>query len=243
MRRPVLWLLAVFLLAAPALATDDRSSTRADLIAAIVAYRAALDRLVEFHAAAVSRAAGNVEKRRELLARGLVARRELEESERAFEMAEAKLAGTRREIIVTDHSLAEALIEDPPPLHRPTPSGRPSTPDRLAPERYETTALFVRYRGHTRWTLAETPKVQGFFARQFGRPLPVSAFGQTPLHDRLGFDHREAIDVALIPDSPEGTALMSFLRGSGISFMAYRGQVRGEATGAHIHIGDASRRL
>ena len=243
MRRPVLLLLAVLLLAAPALATDYRSSTRADLVAAIVAYRAALDRLVEFHVAAVSRAAADVEKRRELLARGLVARRELEDSERAFEMAEAKLAGTRREILVTDHSLTEALIEDPPPLNRPMPPGRPSTPDRLGPERYETTPLFVRYRGHARWTLAETPKVQGFFARNFGRPLPVSAFGQTPLHDRLGFDHREAIDVALIPDSPEGAALMSFLRGSGISFMAYRGRVRGEATGAHIHIGDASRRL
>lgn len=243
MRRPALLLLAVLLLTAPALATDYRSSTRADLIAAIHAYRAALDRLVEFHVAAVSRAAGEVEKRRELLPRGLVARRELEESERAFEMAEAKLAGTRREIVATDHSLAEALIEDPPPLNRPTPPGRPSPPDRLAPERYETTPFFVRYRGYARWTLTETPKVQGFFARQFGRPLPVSAFGQTPLHDRLGFDHRDAIDVALGPDSPEGTALMSFLRGSGISFMAYRGRVRGEATGAHIHIGDASRRL
>lgn len=243
MRRPVLLLLAVLLLTAPAVATDYRSATRADLIAAIHAYRAALERVVEFQAAAVSRAAGDVDKRRELLARGLVARRELEESERALETAEAKLAGTRREMIVADHSLAEALIEDPPPLSRPTPPGRPSPPDRLAPERYETTPFFVRYRGPARWTLAEAPKVQGFFARQFGRPLPVSAFGQTPLHDRLGFDHRDAIDVALMPDGPEGTALMSFLRGSGISFMAYRGAVRGEATGAHIHIGDASRRF
>jgi hypothetical protein len=241
MRRPVLLVLAVLLATAPALATDYRSSTRADLIAAIHAYRAALDRLVEFHVAAVSRATSDLEKRRELLARGLVARRELEESERALETAEAKLAGTRREMVVADHSLAEALVEDLPAPSRPP--GRPAPPGLATPERYETTPFFVRYRGPAHWTLAEAPKVQGFFARQFGRPLPVSAFGQTPLHDRLGFDHRGAIDVALLPDSPEGTALMSFLRGSGISFMAFRGPVRGEATGAHIHIGDASRRL
>jgi hypothetical protein len=36
---------------------------------------------------------------------------------------------------------------------------------------------------------------------------------------------------------------MTFLRGAGISFMAFRGAVRGEATGAHIHVGPASRRL
>ena len=237
MRRPVLLVLAVLLLAAPALATDYRNSVRADLLAAIHAYRAALDRVAEFNVAAVSRAAADVEKRRELLSGGLIARRELEESERALEVAEAKLAGTRREMVVADHSLAEALIEDPPPPRRP------GSPGLATPERYVTTPFFVRYRGPARWTLAEAPKVQGFFARQFGRPLPVSAFGQTPLHDRLGFDHRDAIDVALPPDSPEGAALMSFLRGSGISFMAYRGAVRGEATGAHIHIGDASRRL
>jgi multidrug resistance efflux pump len=105
MRRPVLLVLAVLLATVPALATDYRSSTRADLIAAIHAYRAALDRLVEFHVAAVSRAGADVEKRRELMARGLVARRELEESERALEAAEAKLAGTRREMVVADRSL------------------------------------------------------------------------------------------------------------------------------------------
>jgi hypothetical protein len=243
MRRPVLLVLAALLvLASASSATDWRSATRADLVAALQAYRAALDRLVEFHVAAVDRATVDVEKRRDFLARGLIARRELEESERALDAAQAKLAGTRREMVVAEHSLSEALIEDPPPPPRPGP-GRPAPPGGLGPERYESTPLFVRYRGQARWNLAEAPRVQTFFARQFGRPLPVSAFGQTPLHDRLGFDHREAIDVAVAPDSAEGTALMAFLRSAGISFMAYRGAVRGEATGAHIHIGDASKRL
>jgi len=103
--------------------------------------------------------------------------------------------------------------------------------------------MLVRYRGAARWSLAEATKIQSFFARRFGRPLPVSAWGQTPLHDRLGFDHHDAVDVAVTPDSPEGAALMAYLRNAGYSFMAFRGKVAGEATGAHIHIGDASRRV
>ena len=237
---------AVVLMAAPAsfaanpkapTAADPRVSARADLVAAIHAYRQALERLMEFHVAAVSRAAAEVDKRRELLAGGLVSRRDLEDSERMLVTAEAKVTATRREMVVTDQSLAEAMIEPPSPAPRPGPPGRP------APEQYEATPWFVHYRGPAHWTLAEAPKVQDFFARRFGRALPVSAFGQTPVHDRLGFDHRQALDVAVTPDSPEGTVLMAFLRGAGISFMAFRGAVAGEATGAHIHIGQASRRL
>jgi hypothetical protein len=234
-RLPRLIIALVLVFASTSFATDPTTSTRADLVAAILSYRAALDKLWEFHVTAVSRAAAEVDKRRDLLARGIISRRELEESERALEVAEGKMAGTRREMVVADQSLAEAMIE-PPSLPRGVP-GRP------APEHYEMTPLFVHYRGPARWSLAEAPKIQSFFARRFGRPLPVSAFGQTPLHDRLGFDHRDAIDVAVTPDSPEGSALMTFLRGAGISFMAFRGAVKGEATGAHIHVGPASRRL
>jgi hypothetical protein len=226
------------LVAQAASGADPLAASRSELIGAIKSYRAALERLMEFHLAAVTRAAAEVDKRRDLLARGIVSRLEFEQSERALEAAEAKATGTRREIVVADQSLAEALIE-PPPI-RPAPPTRRPLPE---PERYEGTSLFVHYRGPARWSLAEAPKVQDFFARRFGRPLPVSAFGQTPVHDRLGFDHRDAIDVAVTPDSLEGSALMGFLRGAGISFMAFRGAVPGEATGAHVHIGAPSRRL
>ena len=236
MRRALLLIIAlVLVLASVSFAIDTRTSTRADLIAAILAYRAALDRLWEFHVVAVKRATAEVEKGRDLLAKGIVSRRELEDSERALEAAENKLSTTRREMVVADQSLAEAMIE-PPPLP-------PVAPGRPEPEHYETTPWFVHYRGPARWSLAEAPKIQDFFARRFGRPLRVSAFGQTPVHDRLGIDHRDALDVALSPDSAEGGALMTFLRGAGISFMAFRGAVRGEATGAHIHVGPASRRM
>jgi hypothetical protein len=77
----------------------------------------------------------------------------------------------------------------------------------------------------------------------FGRSLPISALGQTSTHDRLRFDHRDAMDVALHPDSREGQSLLNFLRQAGIPFVAFRGSVPGTSTGAHIHIGKPSPRL
>lgn len=84
--------------------------------------------------------------------------------------------------------------------------------------------------------------IKGFFTSKFGRTLPVSAFGQTRLHNRLGFDHRNSVDVALNPDSAEGRALLGKLRGFGLPFIAFRHSIPGVATGAHIHVGKPSRR-
>jgi hypothetical protein len=67
--------------------------------------------------------------------------------------------------------------------------------------------------------------------------------GQSRTHDRLGLDHRDAIDVALRPDSPEGRDLMAYLRKAGIPFLAFRGKIASVSTGAHIHIGRPSPRL
>jgi hypothetical protein len=84
--------------------------------------------------------------------------------------------------------------------------------------------------------------IKGFFTSKFGRTLPVSAFGQTRLHNRWGFDHRNGVDVALSPDSVEGRALLGRLRGFGVPFIAFRKAIPGIATGAHIHVGKPSRR-
>jgi hypothetical protein len=59
----------------------------------------------------------------------------------------------------------------------------------------------------------------------------------------LGLDHREAVDVALRPDSAEGRVLMAYLRRNGIPFIAFRGKLSSLSTGAHIHIGRRSPRL
>jgi hypothetical protein len=84
--------------------------------------------------------------------------------------------------------------------------------------------------------------IKGFFSSKYGRTLPVSAFGQTRLHDRFGFDHRNSVDVALNPDSPQGRALLGQLRGFGVPFIAFRHAIPGIATGAHIHVGNPSHR-
>jgi hypothetical protein len=87
-----------------------------------------------------------------------------------------------------------------------------------------------------------TGDIKSFFVSKFGRTLPVSAFGQTNLHRRLGFDHHNGVDVALSPDSPDGRALLTKLRGFGFPFIAFRRAVPGVATGPHIHVGNPSPR-
>ena len=59
----------------------------------------------------------------------------------------------------------------------------------------------------------------------------------------VGIDVSQAtLDVAVHPDSPEGRALIAWLEREGVSFLAFRGPVSGEATGAHVHVGEPSRR-
>jgi len=101
----------------------------------------------------------------------------------------------------------------------------------------------MRYSGAGAWAISQASKVEGFFAAEFGRPLPVSAFGQSTTHNRLGFDHHNSIDVAVHPDSKEGKALIDYLRTNGIPFLAFRSAIPGVATGAHIHIGYPSHRI
>jgi hypothetical protein len=190
-------------------------------------YKASLERLLGFHERDVARAAELVERRREFVARGIVSRRDLQESEDRLERAQAAAEETRRQIVTAEMVIAEAAAREWLAAHPPA--------------REEPVAL-VRSAGAGAWSLAGAAKVQGFFARQFGRPLPVSAWGQTVVHDRLGFDHRNALDVAVHPDSREGEALMAFLKSAGIPFVAIRSLVPGRATGAHIHVGPESPR-
>jgi hypothetical protein len=108
---------------------------------------------------------------------------------------------------------------------------------------FSETAELARFNGRFKWSLIEAPRLEKYFSQAFGRRLPVTAIGQTATHNRLGFDHRDALDVALHPDSAEGKALISHLRKTGIPFTAFRGAVTGASTGPHIHIGRPSGRL
>ncbi|HKR59934.1 MAG TPA: hypothetical protein VJS64_09365 [Pyrinomonadaceae bacterium] len=98
-------------------------------------------------------------------------------------------------------------------------------------------------RGSGTWRISDSAKVESFFLTRFGRPLPIAAFGQSDLHTRWGWDHRQGMDVGLHPDSLEGRGLIEFLRREEIPFLAFRSAIPGVATGPHIHVGNPSRRL
>jgi hypothetical protein len=206
----------------------DLERARADVVASTREYQASLARLLPFREDAVRRAAATLETRRRLLEDGAVARRDVETAAGALGAAEAQLARTRGEIAEAERLLAEAIAAE-----RLPPLGAGAT---------ATTAALIQHQGPASWTLASVDSVRRFFSERFGRALPISALGQTPVHDRLGFDHRNALDVAVHPESAEGQALIAWLRSQGVSFLAFRGPVRGEATGAHIHIGEPSPR-
>ena len=106
-----------------------------------------------------------------------------------------------------------------------------------------TTTAYIRYGGSRAWSINEAGSVMQFFTRSFGRQLPVSSFGQSPVHDRWGYAHHNAMDVGVSPDSAEGRALMEYLRSSGVPFTAFRFAIPGTATGPHIHIGRPSSKI
>lgn len=166
--------------------------------------------------------------------KNLISNRELRESERAVNSTLSEIERVREWIAEDDIALSlteEAAEEEMERLPAVALGG------------YDETATLIRYNGGTNWSLAQVGKIKAFFLERFGYPLPVSALGQSLTHERLGLDHRDAVDVAVRPDSPQGRALMVYLRKHSIPFLAFRNAVRGVATGAHIHIGRRSLRL
>jgi hypothetical protein len=216
--------------AVPPSAAGARAS---EVIATLADYRAKLEALIPIYEQELARAIEKREQWRELLGRGIISRKEFETTETAVAATQHKLEDTRRAIAEADHAMVEATTARA--LAGLAPLGRGG---------YEQTATLIRYNGLTAWSLKTgAAKVEQFFATRFGRPLPVSAYGQTALHDRMGLDHRDALDVAVHPDSPEGRALMQYLREAGIPFIAAWGVVPGATSGAHIHVGQPSPRL
>ena len=204
-----------------------------DVIAATLSYRAALERLLPIYERELARRTELAELRQDLYERGVLTKREFEDGQKAQDEAQRNVDDTRQTIADTDRMLAEARVAEA--LARLAPLARGS---------YEETPGLVRYNGAGAWSLTrDTPVLQRFFLARFGRPLPISAFGQTSLHGRMGFDHQNALDVAVHPDSPEGRALMEHLRAEGIPFIAAWGAIPGSASGAHIHVGQPSPRI
>jgi hypothetical protein len=211
---------------------SDAARSRAEQLRATRAYKESLERLLALRDAELQRALAQVERMRDLFARSIIARADLDAAERVASEARARLDQTWNETFVAASLIAKTLAYEEVASAPPLPPGQERATETL-----------IRYQGRRPWALALTSGLRDFFSRTFGRPLPVSAYGQTAVHDKLGFDHRNAVDLAVHPDGAEGRAVMDWLRKSGLSFIAFRSAVAGAATGAHIHVGEPSQRL
>ena len=107
----------------------------------------------------------------------------------------------------------------------------------------EAPKIAERYDGNGMFSDAIFLKVETAFERRFLKTLPISAMGETAVHRSLGFDHRNRVDVAVVPDQPEGVWLRKFLVANRIPYFAFRAAVAHKATGAHIHLGPQSTRI
>jgi hypothetical protein len=206
--------------------------SRNDVIQKTRETRAGAETLLALHEAEVKRITAEYQHRRQLYHQGLVSRTEVILAEHAVAQAMLRLQDDQRFLAETDSALTEFTMRDEL-LRLPG----------LAPGGYSETNTLLRFNGAAEFTLAGVDKIGRFFLQSFGRGLPISALGQTTTHERMRFDHRNAVDLALHPESAEGRWVLNHLRQAGIPFIAFRGAVAGAATGAHIHIGKPSPRL
>lgn len=258
-RKPVLFILAFLLLLSPLLvgqsplaqtrrrpqatrakdnkapAKDELSKSMAEFVRLTNEYKKSLEELLGFYQRNVKQAEEKAAKMKELYAQGLVARREVEDSEQAIREASAKVAEAQKQMRAADEQVAQ-MVTEAKAMEEMAKAPAP------ARGKLTQTTSYIRFSGAGSWLLSESWKIQQFFVQRFGRQLPVSTYGQSALHNRWGLDHRNAMDVGIHPDSVEGQALMQFLRANGIPFAAFRGAIPGSSTGPHIHIGLPSHR-
>ncbi len=227
-----LWLLAAIFAVGSCFSAEKPSegeALHADVLAKTEEYLSRLQDLLQLYEKNEVGAAKLLEQRSELFNRGLISRDLLNANRRARDEAKDKVDETRALIVSAQKLSSEvrlAIEMEKSPANEPPAQ--------------ETVVFFA---GTAPWALSETVKVESYFVSHFGISLPVSAVGQTELHTRMGFNHREAVDVALHPDSVEGQNLLQYLKSAGYPFIAFRNAVAGSATGAHIHIGRPSVRL
>lgn len=187
--------------------------------------------LLALQQAEVEKLTENTEQLRQLHSEGLIARVELEKAEQELTAAKAQVEQSLLQIEAKKaEEKAKAELAKVKTFVKPT----------LKP--LSSSATVMRSTAGN-WSMANLGAVQQFFSSKFGRALPTSTIGQSATHNRMGWDHRHAVDVGLHPDSTEGRALIAYLQSQGIPFLAFRGAVPGVSTGPHIHIGTPSHRL
>ena len=219
----------------PAKPINELTRLREEYITATNEYQTLLKKQLPGRERSVERAQDQVAKMKQLFAEGLVSKQELEATELALNEAKDKVTEINQAIANADSRIADTLLEAEAEKKfaraKPIPRGG-----------MVSTLAMIRYNGGASWGLSDAFKVQRFFQDTFKRPLPVAVFGQGAIHDRWRLDHRNAMDVSLHPDGPEGQALLGYLRANGIPFLAFRQAIPGTATGPHIHIGRPSHR-
>jgi hypothetical protein len=221
---------------------SEVAELRAKLVQATKDYKASLEQLVTHYEAEVKRADERVIKTRELYSAGLVSKRDLDADALAAETARAKVARVEGQLKSADVQIAETLVEAEAEEAAAKALAKAKAAQRSVGGLVTTTG-YIRFGGSRAWSINQAGSVMQFYTRSFGRQLPVSSFGQSPVHDRWGYAHHNAMDVGVSPDSAEGRALMEYLRASGIPFTAFRWAIPGTATGPHIHIGRPSHKI
>lgn len=103
--------------------------------------------------------------------------------------------------------------------------------------------LIEHFDGSGRFNDGDLKRIVLEFEKEFSKPLPISAKGETAVHRAMGFDHRGRVDVGVSPDSDEGRWMRKFLSTNKIPYIAFRRSIAGQATAAHIHLGTPSPKL
>lgn len=208
---------------------------RVEIVKAAEVYKTSLRQLLAARETDASEADEHITKLRELYKDGLISRLQFESAERELTEIHHKVEETRKQLAATDALVVESIAE--------TEAGSVAEFEAMPTSRASLKKVaYIRNKGSVDWSASDIGKIDEFFQVKFKRALPVAALGQSEMHTRWGYDHRNAIDVGVHPDSREGRALMSYLSSQGIPFMAFRRAVPGSATGPHIHIGKTSQK-
>jgi hypothetical protein len=197
-------------------------------------YKTSLEKLRASYEKDVTKAEAKLSTSKDLFAQGLVSKSEVATAEGSVTEAKAKVNETTQRMATADAQVASILLE--------ADAAKSIARTRVAKGGFVRTSSYIRFNGAAPWNLSDAWKLQQFFLQSFKKTLPITVFGQGSIHNRWRLDHHNSIDVSLHPDSPEGQALLTFLRNNGIPFLAFRGAIPGTATGPHIHIGRPSHR-
>jgi len=222
----------------PASTKNSATTATSELVKSTETAKSAAEDLLKLQEESVTKLTASTEQLRELFKEGLIAKVELDKAEQELAAAKTNIEQTQNQI-ASSNQLALEIKK----AHEAASVVKAQSLVKPVLKSINMTGATVMRSESGRWSLANLSQVQQFFSQSFGHLLPISTIGQSATHNRLGWDHRNSVDVGVHPDSAEGRALMSYLQSSGIPFLAFRSAIPGVATGPHIHIGFPSHRL